>query len=98
VSGLKLFHTTSSGVTEVAPRLAEAEADVQRLVEAHMKTLLGERVQHRAGPRGPDRFARAGQERFAGHRPVQCGSVSSDCCCSTRPTSSGGTSPTSTPT
>ncbi|MFE4613230.1 transporter [Streptomyces niveus] len=40
MSGLKLFHTTKSGVTEVAPRLAEVEADVQGLVEAHMETLL----------------------------------------------------------
>lgn len=43
MSGLKLFHTTSSGVTEVAPRLAEVEADVQRLVEANMEALLGVR-------------------------------------------------------
>ncbi|MFD6989272.1 transporter [Streptomyces sp. NPDC059943] len=43
MSGLKLFHTTKSGVTEVAPRLAEVEADVQGLVEAHMETLLGVR-------------------------------------------------------
>ncbi|MFF4509080.1 DUF5655 domain-containing protein [Streptomyces sp. NPDC001401] len=43
MSGLKLFHTTSSGVTEVAPRLAEVEADVQDLIEAHMETMLGVR-------------------------------------------------------
>ncbi|MFB8440511.1 DUF5655 domain-containing protein [Streptomyces niveus] len=43
MSGLKLFHTTKGGVIEVAPRLAEAEADVQGLVEAHMETLLGVR-------------------------------------------------------
>ncbi|MEU0004597.1 DUF5655 domain-containing protein [Streptomyces sp. NPDC006314] len=43
MSGLKLFHTTKSGLTEVVPRLAEAEADVQGLVEAHMETLLGVR-------------------------------------------------------
>ncbi|MEE1765261.1 DUF5655 domain-containing protein [Streptomyces sp. SP18BB07] len=43
MSGLKLFHTTKGGVTEVAQRLAEAEADVQGLVEAHMETLLGVR-------------------------------------------------------
>ncbi|MFE3121045.1 transporter [Streptomyces niveus] len=43
MSGLKLFHTTKGGVTEVAPRLAEVEADVQGLVEAHMETLLGVR-------------------------------------------------------
>ncbi|WP_326613357.1 DUF5655 domain-containing protein [Streptomyces scopuliridis] len=43
MSGLKLFHTTKSGVTEVAPRLAEVEADVQGLVEAHMESLLGVR-------------------------------------------------------
>uniref|UniRef100_A0AAU2ABJ3 DUF5655 domain-containing protein n=1 Tax=Streptomyces sp. NBC_00093 TaxID=2975649 RepID=A0AAU2ABJ3_9ACTN len=43
MSGLKLFHTTSGGVAEVAPRLAEAEADVQALFEAHMETMLGVR-------------------------------------------------------
>ena len=43
MSGLKLFHTTNGGVTEVVPRLAEAEADVQGLVEAHMETMLGVR-------------------------------------------------------
>ncbi|GGW51742.1 hypothetical protein GCM10010320_35840 [Streptomyces caelestis] len=43
MSGLKLFHTTSSGVTEVASRLAEVEADVQGLVEAHMEAMLGVR-------------------------------------------------------
>ncbi|WP_192583562.1 DUF5655 domain-containing protein [Streptomyces albicerus] len=43
MSGLKLFHTTNSGVTEVAPRLAEVEADVQSLIEAHMETMLGVR-------------------------------------------------------
>ncbi|MFJ7997464.1 DUF5655 domain-containing protein [Streptomyces sp. NPDC096310] len=42
MSGLKLFHT-NGGVTEVVPRLAEAEADVQGLVEAHMERLLGVR-------------------------------------------------------
>ncbi|MFD5111660.1 DUF5655 domain-containing protein [Streptomyces sp. NPDC058391] len=41
MSGLKLFRTTKSGVTEVTPRLAEVEADVQSLVEAHMETMLG---------------------------------------------------------
>ncbi|MFF4962317.1 DUF5655 domain-containing protein [Streptomyces sp. NPDC001222] len=40
MSGLKLFHTTKSGMTEVMPRLAEVEADVQSLVEAHMETML----------------------------------------------------------
>ncbi|MET8126480.1 hypothetical protein [Streptomyces sp. NPDC005231] len=42
---MKLFRTdaTKSGVTEVTPRLAEVEADVQGLVEAHMETLLGVR-------------------------------------------------------
>jgi RecB family endonuclease NucS len=43
VSGLRLFHTTSGGATEVALRLAEVETDVQGLVEAHMETLLGVR-------------------------------------------------------
>ncbi|GGT68186.1 transporter [Streptomyces atratus] len=45
MSGLKLFRTnaTNSGVAEVVPRLAEVEADVQRLVEAYMETLLGVR-------------------------------------------------------
>ncbi|MFJ9030950.1 DUF5655 domain-containing protein [Streptomyces sp. NPDC102274] len=43
--GLKLFRTdtTKSGVVEVVPRLAEFEADVQGLVEAHMERLLGVR-------------------------------------------------------
>ncbi len=43
VSGLKLFrtNTTNGDVTEVAARLAEAEADVQGLVEAHMEATLG---------------------------------------------------------
>ncbi|UFQ18909.1 MULTISPECIES: endonuclease NucS domain-containing protein [Streptomyces] len=41
MSGLKLFHTTNSSVTEVTPHLAEVEADVQDLVEAHMETMLG---------------------------------------------------------
>ncbi|MEU8955003.1 DUF5655 domain-containing protein [Streptomyces sp. NPDC048518] len=43
MSGLKLFHTTNSGVTEVMPRLAAVEADVQDLVEAHMEKMLGVR-------------------------------------------------------
>ncbi|MFJ8954927.1 transporter [Streptomyces sp. NPDC102381] len=45
MSGLKLFRTDTmnSGMTEVVPRLAEIEADVQGLVEAHMETLLGVR-------------------------------------------------------
>ncbi|MEV0577097.1 DUF5655 domain-containing protein [Streptomyces sp. NPDC050392] len=45
MSGLKLFRTdtTNSGMTEVMPRLADIEADVQGLVEAHMETLLGVR-------------------------------------------------------
>ncbi|MER6127529.1 DUF5655 domain-containing protein [Streptomyces sp. NPDC001795] len=43
MSSLKLFHTTTSGATEVAPRLAETEADLQGLVETHMETLLGVR-------------------------------------------------------
>ncbi|RDV48787.1 DUF91 domain-containing protein [Streptomyces sp. IB2014 011-12] len=34
---------TKSGATEVMPRLAEVEADVQGLVEAHMEALLGVR-------------------------------------------------------
>ncbi|MFD9823195.1 DUF5655 domain-containing protein [Streptomyces violascens] len=38
--GLKLFNT-AGGVSEVVPRLAEVEADVQDLVEAHMETMLG---------------------------------------------------------
>ncbi|MEV5985519.1 DUF5655 domain-containing protein [Streptomyces sp. NPDC052051] len=40
--GLKLFRT-DGGVTEVVPRLAEVEADVQDLIEAHMETMLGVR-------------------------------------------------------
>ncbi|MFF3849659.1 DUF5655 domain-containing protein [Streptomyces sp. NPDC002328] len=45
MSGLKLFRTDTmnDGMTEVVPRLAEVEADVQRLVETHMETLLGVR-------------------------------------------------------
>lgn len=43
MSGLKLFHTTDGGVTEIVPRLAEAEADVQDLIERHMQTMLGMR-------------------------------------------------------
>ncbi len=45
MSSLKLFRTdtTNSGMTEVMPRLAEVEADVQGLVETHMETLLGVR-------------------------------------------------------
>ncbi|MGP8298264.1 DUF5655 domain-containing protein [Streptomyces inhibens] len=42
MSGLKLFNT-QGGVTEVVPRLAEVEADVQGLIEAHMETTLGVR-------------------------------------------------------
>ncbi|MFD5656164.1 DUF5655 domain-containing protein [Streptomyces hirsutus] len=45
MSGLKLFRmdTTNGGVNTDTPRLAEVEADVQGLVEAHMETLLGVR-------------------------------------------------------
>lgn len=43
MSGLKLFHATKCGMAELMPRLAEVEADVQGLVEAHMETLLGVR-------------------------------------------------------
>lgn len=39
VVGLRLFNVTS-GVTEVVPRLAQVEADVQGLVEAHMEAML----------------------------------------------------------
>ncbi|WP_435059320.1 DUF5655 domain-containing protein [Streptomyces sp. bgisy060] len=42
MSQLRLYNT-NGGVTEVTPRLAEAEADVQRLVEANMEALLGVR-------------------------------------------------------
>lgn len=41
MSGLKVFRTTNSGVTEVTPRLAAVEADVQDLVETSMETMLG---------------------------------------------------------
>jgi RecB family endonuclease NucS len=53
VSGLKLFHTTKGSVTEVMPRLAEEEADVQDLIEANMETMLGVRFlasEYRTGP------------------------------------------------
>ncbi len=45
MSGLRLFRTstTNSAMAEVTPCLAEVEADVQSLVEAHMETLLGVR-------------------------------------------------------
>ncbi|MGG7569298.1 DUF5655 domain-containing protein [Streptomyces sirii] len=43
MSGLKLFKT-KDGVTEVAARLAEVEADVQGLIEANMETMLGVRI------------------------------------------------------
>lgn len=43
MSDLKMFHTTNSGVTEIVPRLAAVEADVQDLIEAHMETMLGVR-------------------------------------------------------
>ncbi|MEV7955311.1 DUF5655 domain-containing protein [Streptomyces sp. NPDC088141] len=42
MSGLKLF-STEGGVAEVMPQLAEVEADVQGLIEAHMETMLGVR-------------------------------------------------------
>ncbi|MER5440108.1 DUF5655 domain-containing protein [Streptomyces sp. NPDC002790] len=42
MSGLKLFNT-KNGMTEVMPRLAGIEADVQGLIEAHMETMLGVR-------------------------------------------------------
>ncbi|MFC7795566.1 DUF5655 domain-containing protein [Streptomyces cinereoruber] len=38
---LRLFHATSRGASEVAPRPAATEACVQRLVEANMQALLG---------------------------------------------------------
>jgi hypothetical protein len=53
VSGLKLFHTKSANVVEVAPRLADAEADVRGLVEAHMETMLGVRFLVREYSTGP---------------------------------------------
>ncbi|MBT2409330.1 transporter [Streptomyces sp. ISL-12] len=40
-AGPEVFHITGRGVTEVVPRLAEVEADVQGLVEANMAALLG---------------------------------------------------------
>lgn len=43
VSKLRLFQTAYGDVNEPVPRLAETEADVQRLVEANMKALLGVR-------------------------------------------------------
>ncbi|MFB1044221.1 DUF5655 domain-containing protein [Streptomyces chrestomyceticus] len=42
MSNLRLY-STKGGVSEVTPRLAEVEADVQHLVEAHMETMLGVR-------------------------------------------------------
>ncbi|WP_234338262.1 DUF5655 domain-containing protein [Streptomyces sp. NRRL F-5727] len=49
---LKLFDTTN-GVTEVAPWLAEAEGDVQALVESAMESMLGVRflaTEYSTGP------------------------------------------------
>ncbi|MFH9819722.1 DUF5655 domain-containing protein [Streptomyces sp. NPDC017230] len=45
MSGLTLFRTNTSndGVTEMTPRFARFEAEVQDLVEGHMETLLGVR-------------------------------------------------------
>ncbi|MFE5298090.1 transporter [Streptomyces sp. NPDC056632] len=43
MSELRLFQTMHGGAKELAPRLAAAEADVQRLVEANMEVLLGVR-------------------------------------------------------
>ncbi|MEU8617385.1 DUF5655 domain-containing protein [Streptomyces sp. NPDC048623] len=40
---LRLFQTMDRGVSELAPRLAAAEVDVQRLVETGMEALLGVR-------------------------------------------------------
>ncbi|MFJ6436884.1 endonuclease NucS domain-containing protein [Streptomyces sp. NPDC091416] len=40
--GLKLFNT-KGGLIEVMPHLAEVEAEVQALIEAHMDTMLGVR-------------------------------------------------------
>lgn len=39
---LKLYNT-NGGVTEVAPRLADTEAEVQSIVEGNMEKLLGVR-------------------------------------------------------
>lgn len=49
---LKLFDTTN-GVTEVTPWLAEAEADVQALIEGAMEPMLGVRflaTEYSTGP------------------------------------------------
>ena len=50
--GLKLFRTTN-GTTEVTPRLADAEAEVQALVESAMESMLGVRflaTEYSTGP------------------------------------------------
>jgi predicted transport protein len=52
VSALKLFHTVG-GVTEVVPRLAVVEADLQDLIEAHMEAMLGVRFLAREYSTGP---------------------------------------------
>ncbi|MFB6550612.1 MULTISPECIES: hypothetical protein [unclassified Streptomyces] len=49
---LKLYNT-NGGVTEVAPRLADAEADVQSIVEANMEKLLGVRFLASENSTGP---------------------------------------------
>ncbi|MFG3037090.1 DUF5655 domain-containing protein [Streptomyces sp. NPDC048330] len=41
MSELRLFQASSGGANEIAPRLADTEACVQRLVEANMQALLG---------------------------------------------------------
>lgn len=76
VSGLKLFHTTKSGVTEVAPRLAEGRGGCGGPCRgAHGDAagcpFSGERVRHGAGSWGPNRLARVGRERVAGHGGIQ---------------------------
>ena len=52
MAGLKLF-STKGGVTEVASRLADEEAQVQGLVEAHMEAMLGVRFLAREYSTGP---------------------------------------------
>ncbi|MFD9793362.1 DUF5655 domain-containing protein [Streptomyces sp. NPDC059070] len=71
MSGLKLFHTTNGGVAEVVPHLAEAEADVRRLVEGHMEAVLGVRFlasEYSTGPVHGGRIDSLGLDE--NHAPV----------------------------
>ncbi|MGW7364131.1 hypothetical protein ACWGI8_12060 [Streptomyces sp. NPDC054841] len=79
-SSLKLY-STHHGVTEIAPRLAEAEAHVQRFVEANMEALLGVRLLESEYSTGPVHGGRIdslgidenGARGLRGRRRGRCG-------------------------